>query len=173
MPKTKEQKKEVIRDLNEKIDKQKSMLFVDYKGLKVKELSKLRKNLKKLGGALVVAKKTLMEVVFKNKKVAVDKEKLEGQPAIIFGFEDEIAPAKATYEFSKKTENLKILGGYLENKFMGAEEMITLAQLPSRKELLAKMVGSISAPMSGFVGVLQGNSRKLVCALSAIAEKKQ
>ena len=172
MPKTKEQKQKIIDDLKEKIGQQKSMVFVDYKGLKVKELFDLRKKLKKIDAGLIVAKKTLLGLAFKDKKIEI-KEELEGQLAVVFGFKDEIAPSKMVYEFSREFQNLKILGGYFENKFREAEEMITLAQLPTKQELLGQMVGSISAPISNFVNVLQGNIKGLIYALSALKNNKQ
>jgi large subunit ribosomal protein L10 len=171
MAKTKEQKVKIVEDLKEKIAKAKAMFFVDYKGLKVKDLSDLRKKLKEKGGKFLVAKKTLMGLVFKEKKIKVPTEEMEGQIALVFGFEDELSPAKAVYQFSQQNNNLKILGGFIESQkgdFLSSEEIITLGQLPSREELLAKTVGSISAPMSNFVNILQGNIKGLIYALSAI-----
>ncbi len=165
---TREQKKEIIDNLEEKINRQKSMVFVDYKGLKVKDLFDLRKKLKKEDAALIIAKKTLMGLAFKAKKIEIKEEELKGQPAIIFGFQDEIKPAKVAEQFSRELKNLKILGGYFEDKFMGAEEMIALARLPSKQELLGQLIGSISAPVSNFVNVLQGNIKNLVYVLSSI-----
>jgi len=168
MPLTKKQKEKIVEELKEKIDRQKAMVFVAIEGLKAADLSDLRKKLQETDCQLQVAKKTLTNVVFKEKKLEFDVESLEGQFALIFGFGDEISPAKITYQFSKGNENLKILGGFFENEFKNAEEIITLAKIPSKQELLAKVVGSISSPISGFINVLQGNIRNLVCILSAI-----
>ena len=87
---------------------------------------------------------------------------------MVLGFGDEVSPAKIPYQFSLGNENLKILGGFFEDKFRSAEEIIALAKIPSKQELFAKVVGSISSPISGFVNVLQGNIRNLVYALSKI-----
>ena len=168
MPRTKEQKQKIIDDLKEKIDKQKSMVFVDYKGLKVNQLFDLRKKLKKADAILMIAKKTLIGLAIKDKKIEIENKELKGQPAIVFGFKDEISPAKILNEFSREFENLKILGGYFENQFRNAEEMICLARLPSRQELLAQITRSVSAPISNFVNVLQGNIKGLIHILTKI-----
>ncbi len=168
MPLTKIQKENIVQKIKEGLDKQKSMVFVSIEGLKASDLFELRTKLKEVGCLLMVAKKTLMGIAFKNANIDIDKDKLIGEVALVFGFEDEVLPAKTTYEFSKKNGSLKIVGGFLEDKFREVSEIITLAQIPSRKELLAKVVGSISAPVSGFANVLQGNLRNLVYVLSEI-----
>ena len=167
---TKKQKKEILDDLKDKIAQQKAIVFVDYTGLKVKDLSKLRKKLRESDSLFRVAKKTLLRIAFKDSKssLADEVEKLEGQIGIIFGFEDEISPAKISYKFSKDIENLKILGGSVEGNFIGREQVLELAKIPGREELLGRLVGSISAPASNLVSVLQGNIKGLIFALSAI-----
>jgi large subunit ribosomal protein L10 len=167
---TKEQKQKIIADLKEEVAKQKVMLFLDFTGLKVKDLFDLRKKLKEEEAKLIVAKKTLAGLAFQelDAKISSKIKELEGQIAVIFGFKDEISPAKIAYQFSQGDKNLKILGGFFENKFQDSEEMISLAKLPAKEELLARTVGSIKAPFSGLVNVLEGNLRNLVCLLSQI-----
>jgi len=168
MPLNKEQKKNIVKELKDNIAKQKAVVFVSVKGLKASELFDLRKQLKESNCLLSVAKKTLLKIAFKENKIELNEKELEGQIALIFGFKDEIAPAKTAYNFSLKNENLKILGGFLENQLRNMEEIIILAKIPSKQELLAKFIGSIKAPMSGFVNVLQGNIKGLVYVLSQI-----
>ncbi|MDP2910476.1 MAG: 50S ribosomal protein L10 [bacterium] len=168
MPLTKEQKNKIVKKLKENIANQKAIVFVSVKGLKASELFNLRKQLKESNCLLSVAKKTLLKIAFKENKTELNEKELEGQVALIFGFEDELAPAKTAYDFSLKNENLKILGGFLENEFRSREEVIILAKIPSKQELLAKIIGSIKAPISGFANVLQGNIKGLVYLLSNI-----
>ena len=163
---TKEQKQKVVEKLKENIAKQKAMVFVAVEGLKAAELFDLRKRLKEANCLLSVAKKTLLNIAFKEKKMEFDAEELKGQLALIFGFKDEIMPAKTVYQFSLGNENLRILGGFFENKFRDAEEIITLAKIPSKEELLAKVVRSISAPIANFVNILQGNIKGLINVLA-------
>lgn len=165
---TREQKEKIVKNLTDKINRQKVMVFVNFKGLKVKDVFELKVRLKECDSELMVAKKTLMQVAFNSEKVKVEQEKLESQAAIIFGFGDEILPAKTAYKFSKENKNLKILGGYFENEFRESEEIISLAQTPGREELLARLLSSLNAPVSNLVRVLQGNLKGLVYVLSQI-----
>lgn len=163
---TKTQKQKIIDDLKDKIARQKAMIFVGITGLKVKEISDLRKKLKATDSNLKVAKKTLIERAFKESKLDFDKNKYKEEIALAFGFKDEISPAKIVYQFGLASGNLKILAGFLEGKFKEAEEIIALAQLPTKEELLAKLVRSIASPISRLVNVLQGNIKGLITVLA-------
>jgi len=168
MPQTKEQKKKALLALKEKIQKQKAMFFVDFSGFKVKDMSSLRKKIRGVDGEFKVAKKTLMGIAFLDQKIDVDAKKMPGEIALVMGYKDEVSPAKLVWETSKINQNLKILGGFVNNKLMTKEEVEFLAQLPGKDELLAKVVGSITAPMSGFLNVLQGNIKGLLQVLTQI-----
>lgn len=179
MPKSKLQKQETLRDLAEKISKAKSVVFAKFNKLGVKENEELRRELKKEGSEYFVAKKTLIGLAFKDSKIeGLDVKNFDGQVAAVFGYNDEVAPAKIVDKFSKnhkgdkKEEKIEFVGGILENKFIDAISVKNLAGLPSKQELYAKIVGSINAPVSGFVNVLAGNLRKFIYALKAIEEKK-
>lgn len=174
MAKNKEQKKEIVRTLKTHIEKAKSIVFANFDALEVKENEILRKNLKKENSEYMVAKKTLMNLAFVDTKIDnLNVKDFEGRVAAIFGYEDEVAPAKIVGEFKKTHEdNIDFLGGILENKYLNKEEVTALAKLPSKQELYAKIVGSLNAPVSGFVNVLAGNLRGLVNVLKAIEEKK-
>lgn len=163
---TKQKKQEIVAELKDKVDRQKAMVFVGITGIKVKDIVDLRKRLKKAGGELKVVKKNLAEIVLKGKKMAFEKGKYKTEIALAFGYEDEISPAKTVYQFSKENDKVQILGGFLENNPKNIEEIIALAQLPSKEELLAKLVGSISSPLSGLANVLQGNIKGLINVLA-------
>ena len=170
MAKTKEQKKEILKSLNKKLADSKSVIFAKFNQLTVKENEDLRKQLKQEESEYYVAKKTLLNLIFKDLKLDnFNIRNIEGQIAAIFGYKDEVAPARIVNEF-KKTHNEKIdfVGGILENKFLSTEETQFLAELPSKQELYAKIVGSINAPVSGLVNVMAGNLRSLVYVLKAI-----
>ncbi|MFA5009041.1 MAG: 50S ribosomal protein L10 [Candidatus Paceibacterota bacterium] len=172
MPLTKQKKQSVVKDLEEKLAKQKSLVFMDFAGTNVKELTEVRNALKKDGSEMKIAKKSLLNIAFQNKGINADVKNLSGETAIIFGYEDEIAPSKIIHQFTKTNKNAKMVGGLVNNVFYGAEDMVKLAQLPSKKQLLGMLVGTINAPVSNFVSVLHGNLRGLVYALSAIKDKK-
>jgi len=168
MAQTKAQKQKIVEELKEKINKQKMVVFFDFTGLKVKDLSVLRKKLKKEKAELKMAKKTLMAIAFKelNKSAAENIKKMTGEIALIFGYQDLLMPTKTLWQFSKDFPTLKILGGFLENEFKEADEIITLAQLPSREELLTRLVASIARPISGLINALQYNIKGLVYLLT-------
>jgi large subunit ribosomal protein L10 len=168
MPLNKQQKEKVVDDLRQKVDKQKSMVFVSLDKIKTKDIEQIKKDLKKEEAQLSVFKKTLMNIVFTEKKINIDWDKMETKTALAFAFEDETAPAKILADYGKKNEDLKIMGGVLENRFLSADEMMVLAKLPNKDAMRAKLVGTIQAPISGFVQVLSGNIKGLIYALKAI-----
>ncbi|MBU4422055.1 50S ribosomal protein L10 [Candidatus Parcubacteria bacterium] len=168
MPKTKEQKKHQIDKLIKKLQDNKSVVFANYNGLKVKETEALRAKCRENALDCGMAKKNLLRLALKN--LGIENIELEGEVIALFG-NDEVAPAKTAAEFAKKHEALKIIAGVVDGKFATQKEIVALAKLPSREELLAKMVGSINAPISGFVNVLAGNIRNLVYVLNAIKSK--
>ena len=172
MAQTKVQKEVIVKDLVEKLKSSKAVVFSDYKGLNVKDMTTLRRDLRAEGVDLQVLKKTLMQIALKDAGIEMDVKKLEGQIAIAVSSRDEVAAAKIIAKLAKVNENLKIAGGILGTKELSAEEVNALAKLPSKEELLAKLVGTLNAPVSGFVNVLAGNMRGLVTVLKAVADKK-
>lgn len=173
MPKTKEQKKQIIEDLTDKFKSFKSLVFTDYKGLTVKDASELKRLCKKQGAEYLVAKKTLITKALESAGLKdVNVKNLQGNIALVIGFEDEIAPAKVAGKFAKDHKSLKMLGGIMESKFIDLAQVEVLSKIPSKVELLARLVGGINAPVSGFVNVLAGNLRGLVRVLDAIKSAK-
>jgi len=175
MPKNKIQKGEILRNLSEKIKKSKSIVFAGFNALTVKDNENLRAQLRKENSEYYVAKKTLMNIAFKDQIKDLNVRTMDGKLAAVFSYEDEVAPAKIIGNFRRdkdKTTKIFFLGGILENKLLSKEEVEALAQLPSKTELYAKLVGSLNAPISGFVNALAGNLKNLVYVLKAIEEKK-
>jgi len=157
VPLTKEEKKEVLEELSEKIDKQKSIAFVDFTRLKVKDLSDLRKTMKKQDSELKVAKKTLIAIALKNKNISLDMAKLQGEVALGFGYADEVSPFRIIHNFAKTNENLKLLGGLVSGEFYGKDQAIALAQMPSKEELVAKLFFAGKNSIFGIFNILQSN----------------
>ncbi len=164
---TKTQKEKIVEELTEDLKKQKSLVFVSVSGLKVKDISGLRRKIKEVDGKLKVAKKTLIKIAFEKAKLKAPED-LTGEVALVYGFENEFLPIKRIFDFSKEKENLKILAGIFEGKIINKDEVIAIAELPGREELLSRLVRGIASPLSGLVSVLQGNLRSLVYVLSAI-----
>ena len=154
---TKAQKAKQIDSIKEKIVQQKSVIFVDFAKVPSKDLFSLRKSLKEQGCNMKIAKKTLARIAFGRSNISFwnkIKESIPGQLAMVFGIEDEIAPARISYKFAKEHDNLKILCGIFQNRFIGKEKVLELAMIPPRNELLGRLVGSIYSPVSSFVRVL-------------------
>lgn len=166
---TREQKETIVREVTDDLKGAKSVVFIDYKGLGVTDMTQLKAKLREEGGVCKVMKKKLFFIAAKNSGVEIDPKALDGQFAVIFSPNDEVSGAKIVYTFAESNENVKILGGMLESDVIDTASITALAKLPSKEELLAKMVGSIKAPVSGFVNVLSGNMRGLVTALKAIS----
>jgi len=175
MPKNKSQKNEIFRNLIDKVSKAKSLIFVGYDALGVKDNEALRLKLKSENSEYYVPKKTLMNMALKENKIEANIKDYAGKVAAVFSYEDEVASAKILGAFRKdkeKENKITFLGGILDGRLLSKEDVEALSLLPSKPELYAKMVGSINAPISGFVNVLAGNLRGLVGVLKAIESKK-
>lgn len=178
MAKTKLQKEETLKTLVDDFGSAKSAIFINFDGLNVSDIQEFRKQCREQGLRYLVAKKTLLRLALdKNKLTEVDLTAFERGIGTVFGLEDEVAPAQVTAKFAKDHEAMTILGGVMmENpegeKVMSLEQVSALAKLPSKEVLLGRLVGSINAPVSGFVNVLAGNIRGLVNVLSQLKDQK-
>ena len=151
------QKEEEVKKLAEKMQKSSLILLTDYRGINVTDVTKLRKDLREADAEYKVIKNNIVRRALEaNGESALD-EVLEGPVALVIGKEDYLAPSKVIYNFTKDHDFYKIKGGIVEGKVMTAEEIITLAKLPSRQELLAKLAGA-----------LLGNITKLAVALDQV-----
>ncbi len=169
---TRLQKEELVKSLASKLKDSKAVVFSDFKGLAVKDMTVLRNELREKGIDFKVLKKTLISIALKDAGIEMDLKKMEGQIAIAVSQGDEVEAAKIIAKMAKVNENLKIAGGILGKKILSTEEVMALSKLPSKDELLAKLVGTLNAPVSGFVNVLAGNIRGLVQVLKAVSEVK-
>jgi large subunit ribosomal protein L10 len=158
----------------ERIKTSKALVFADYKGVTMKDFDAIRKSLRESGSKWQVLKKTILGLALKDAGIEADMTKLEGQVGVAFST-DEVAAAKSIAAFIKgnKDTKLSILGGSLESKMLSAEEVKALAKLPSRDELRGMLVGTLQAPISGFVRILSANLSGLVRVLDAVAESKK
>lgn len=163
---SREKKEQIVSELEEKFKKSLISVFTNYRGLNVEEVSGLRKKMREKEIDYRVAKNTLFRLAFKNTEMKVDESILNQPIAAAFGYRDEVDPPKIINDFAKEHENLEILGGIIEGKYVPREEILELANLPTREELYAKIVGSLASPFRGLVSVLQGNLRGLVSVLN-------
>ncbi len=166
----KKKKQEIINELIEKFHLSKSVIFIDYSGLTVDKMTELRDKLIEKGNELRVAKKTLTDLALKESGKNISVKDLAGQLAIVFGLDDEIIPAQILTQESKE-KDFKIIGGEMEGRILSCDDVLALSKIPPKEILLAQLTGSIAAPISGFVNILQGNLRGLINCLQAISEK--
>lgn len=162
---------DITDSLKDKLTKAKTVVVTDYRGLNMTQLQELRKELLKNEADFTVAKNRLMVRAAKESGYPTP-DRLEGPTAVLFGFGDEISPIKALATFIKTNKLPEIKLGYLNQELLTKEQVNQLASLPTKQELIGKVVGGISSPLYGLVSVLQGNLRNLVYTLNAIKEQK-
>ena len=155
-------KKEEVSKLAEKMKEAKLVLLTDYRGINVEDVTSLRTELRNINAEYKVIKNNITKRALAECGITGLDEVLEGPTAVIMTNEDYLEPTKAIYNFSKNNDFYKIKGGVVEGKVLTAEEIITLAKLPSRQELLSMLAGSLLANIS-----------KLAVALDQVKVKKE
>ena len=171
---TRQDKEKIVQNLSDKFSRAKSIVFLGFKGLTVKEDGELRSRLRSEDIDYKVARKTLIKRGLKEVNIeGVEDLELEGPVGTAVSYDDEVAPARLANEYAKTNKKLKLLGGYVSNKYLDATEIKALSLLPGKDQLRAQLVGTINAPVSGFVNVLAGNIRGLVNVLKAIEDDKK
>jgi len=168
-----ENKKEIVKEISQKFAGAQSIVLVDYKGLNVEKATLLRNKAREANVSYKVYKNTLARLAATEAGCGELNEHLVGSIAIAVSENDPVAPAKLLSTFIKENKILSIKAGYVDGKVMTATEVEKLAALPSKEELVAKMLGSLNSPIAGLVNVLNGNVRGLVVALNAIKEQKE
>jgi large subunit ribosomal protein L10 len=169
---TKEKKEARVTDIHDKFTKSSVIIMLDYTGLKVSESTEFRKKLRDVNASLKAGKNTLFKLAAADTHAEPLTDYFVGQKALVMGFEDTVAPAKVTMDFLKNKENINVVGGVLSGKFIDEASVKALAALPSREELMAKLLSVFIAVPTSMVQVLAGVPRKLLYALKAIEQKK-
>jgi len=165
---TREQKTGIVAELRDRFARQRILIFTDIRSISVAKLTALRRELKKLGAELKVTKKTLLQRALEAVRIGIQPKELDGEVAVIFGYEDQVSPAKAATKFTKENKTFKILAGVLAGRILQAGEVVALAKLPPREEILSQLARTLSAPIQNLAIVLQGSIRNLVVVLSKI-----
>ena len=156
------QKKEEVKKLAEEMKEAKLILLTEYRGINVTDDTTLRKDLRNAGAKYTIIKNNITKRALAECKIEGLDEKLEGPTAVLISSEDYLEPSKIIYNFMKNNEYYKIKGGVIEGKVMTAEEIITLAKLPSRETLLSMLAGA-----------LLGNISKIAVALDQVRIQKE
>ena len=151
----------------------KGVVFVDYRGIKVAQDTKLRRKVREAGVHYTVIKNNMASIAAKEAGIDGLDTYLKGPLAMVSSTTDPVAPAKLISDFSKDNKILEIKGGLVEGKVINADEVKALASLPPKEVLIARLLGSMQSPLTGLVNVLQGNIRNLVYALDAVRQQKE
>mgnify|MGYP003793131679 CR=1 FL=1 len=169
-------KSNTVENLKERLAGAKAIILVDYKGINVEQVNKLRNLFKEAKVDYLVQKNTLIKIALNELGINDLDVYLQGPTAVAISKDDEVTPAKVLVKFVKdvmEDANFpKFKGGLISGKVMNQSELQKIAQLPSREELLARIMGSMQAPLSNFVNVSQGIIRKFVYAIDALAKQK-
>ena len=169
---TKAFKQEKIEAMKENFAKAKVAVVTEYRGMSVEEITKLRRALQKEDSDYMVTKNTLAKVAAKGTQFEVLEEVLKGPVAIAFGYADEVAPAKVLKKFIKEAKKGQVIAAALDGKLLNAKETEVLADLPSKEELYAKMLGCINSPATGIAGAVNAVMSGLVRAMDQVAKQK-
>jgi large subunit ribosomal protein L10 len=166
------QKEQLVEEIKNRFNDSGAVLLADYRGLSVKELEQLRVKLREAGAELTVYKNSLTEIAMRELALPSMTEYLSGPTAFVFGGEDPVAPAKVLTQFAKEHKALELKGGLVENQVVDAESVKAIATLPSREELISKLLGTMLNPIVGFARVLNGPVEAFARTVSAVADQK-
>ena len=172
MPKTRVQKEAMLSTLADRLSRSESVVFISLSKIKVDQAEELRDAFFKDGLQLQIAKNSLLKRVLADASIEVPAEILDQPLGLVYSYSDVVAGPKAVTPFLKDIEELRILGGITSGAFITPAQVSALAKLPSREQLLAQLVGTLQAPISGMVNVMAGNLRNLVNVIGAIRDAK-
>ena len=167
------EKEAIVAEVADKASRAAAMYFADFTGLTVEEATELRREFRKAGVEYRVVKNTLAKKALE-RVTGYDRvyDKLVGPTGIAFSYDDAVAPAKIIKKFSEKSGKLKLKVAVLEKQVFDGSQLDQLSKLPTRPELMAGVVGSLHAPITGIVGAIGAVMRDLVYVIDAIEKKK-
>ena len=170
--KTREQKAQEVSELSEQIGKASNAFLIDFKGITVPQVTELRKQVRQANSGYVVVKNTLALIALKDSPIINMKEQFSGPTAIAYNSTDAVVLAKALTKFAKDVPAVQFKGALLNGQVVPANEIQNIANLPSREELVAKLLFMLQSPIRGLVTVLQANIRNIAVVLDQIAKQK-
>lgn len=155
-----ELKKPIVEEISAAVKDAQSVVLVDYRGLTVEQDTQLRKQLREAGITYKVYKNTMMNFAFKGTDFESLLPYLEGPSAVAISTEDATAPARVLCKFAKTADALEVKGGVVEGITYDAKGIIEISKIPSREELLSKLLGSIQSPIANFARVMNQLAEK-------------
>ena len=167
-----EEKKQMVSDLSDKLKNAAGGVLVNYQGITVEQDTKMRAELRNAGVDYFVFKNTLARLAVKDCGFDELLPVLTQMTAIAVSEKDPVAPAKILSSYADKIKSFNIKAGFVEGEVIDEDRVSYLATIPSKEELIAKMLGSLQSPLYGLANVLNGNLRGLACVLQAIHDKR-
>jgi large subunit ribosomal protein L10 len=168
-----QRKIESVATLTDKLSRTQFMVVADYRGLTVAEIGNLRKKLRETGAELIVAKNTLTLIAAKQAGYGALEPLLAGPTALAFAYDDVAKTAKAINEFNRGPKKLVVRGGMLGKSLLAGNAVDQVAQLPSREQVLAQIVGGIASPVAGVVGVINAAITNVLYVLQARIDQQE
>jgi large subunit ribosomal protein L10 len=168
----KTEKGAVVSGLKERLARASTIYVTDFTGLKVKNVTELRRRFRGLGVEYVVVKNTLAQRALKDASVSGLDAVLEGPTGLVLAGADPIAAAKVLADFQKEFERPAVKAGLVDGRVVTAADVKRLATLPSREQLLSQIAGAFQAPLAGFVGVMSSLLYQMVGALEALRSQR-
>lgn len=169
---TKAFKKDKIESIKEKLEKAQVAIVTEYKGYSVDEITNLRRRLQKEDGDYTVTKNTLAKIAVKGTEFEVLVDTFKGPIALALGFKDQVSPAKIVSNFIKEVKKGEIIAAALDGKLLSANDAKALANLPSKEEIYAKMLGCVNSPASGIANATNSVITQLVRTMAAVRDAK-
>lgn len=166
------EKEQIVQELAERLKETQATFLADYRGINVEEVTNLRRELTQAGVEYRVVKNNLLKLAAQGTPAEELQNYCAGPTAIALSGADPVAPAKILSKYAKEIEAFELKAGVLDGKLLSVAEISALADLPSREEMLAKMLSSMNAPVTNFVGTMAAIPRSLVQVLNAIGQSK-
>ncbi|MCK5218819.1 50S ribosomal protein L10 [bacterium] len=166
-------KSQTMEEVKAILEKNRNIVLAEYRGLNVKEMTEMRMTMRKTGIKFRILKNTLAKKIFQAAGISNLEEYLQGPVGIGFLGEDVSVSAKTVLKFAKKKEFFIVKAAHIEGQVMELGGFQAIASLPSREVILSTLLGTLQAPIRGFMTVAEGNTRKLVYALNALKEQKE
>lgn len=169
----KTEKAEIIEQINDLVNKSSGIFLVDYRGVTVEDINKLRSSFRKEGVTYKVFKNTLFKKALGQMK-GFEKfnEQLVGMIGVAFAGDNFVAPAKIIKKYFDDKQKFSFKGCYIESTFYGADQLNTIASMPTKEEIIAGIIGSVASPATGIVGAINAVMRDLVYVIDEVAKKK-
>lgn len=166
-------KEAYVKEFQEKLEKCAVVVLANCEGVKVTEMTQLRKAVRETGSEIRVVKNTLLIRALKNANMGDLEPHMKGSTAVTFGYSDPVSPVKALFDFAGKAKKFKFKAGFLEGSALDVNQLKALSTMPGRQELLGMVASCMQGPIRNIVSVCQAPIRKFVYALDAVREKKE